>query len=167
MSHIPAGWRPETLLFISRLLFYTAEHFLITTSHGPRRKHNLYYWSVFTGQLHSNGHGADNIGNTFSALLRRVYSGYVFTESLPSNWYTRHNIKILKYIIINHIKYYQLTIALCATAYGITEGVRLQRTWGLNRTLPSHSWGEQQPKLFLSTRTVTNLDATKRREENK
>jgi hypothetical protein len=41
-AHIPAGWRPETRLFTSRRLFYTAEHFLLTTLNGPRRKHNPY-----------------------------------------------------------------------------------------------------------------------------
>jgi hypothetical protein len=35
-AHILAGWRPETRLFTS------AEHFLITTSHGPHRKYIQY-----------------------------------------------------------------------------------------------------------------------------
>jgi hypothetical protein len=38
-AHIPAGWRPETLL--SRILLYSLEHFLITTLHGPHGKYSL------------------------------------------------------------------------------------------------------------------------------
>jgi hypothetical protein len=45
-AHTPAGWRPETRLFTSRLLFYSAEHVLITTLHGPLRKHNLLFYSA-------------------------------------------------------------------------------------------------------------------------
>jgi hypothetical protein len=35
-AHIPAGWRLKTRPFTS---LYAAEHFLITTLHGPRWKH--------------------------------------------------------------------------------------------------------------------------------
>jgi hypothetical protein len=49
-AHIPAGWRLETRHFTSRLLFYSAKHFLITTLHWPRRKQPVIlrrcvYWS--------------------------------------------------------------------------------------------------------------------------
>jgi hypothetical protein len=46
-AHIPASWRSETRLFTLDYSFYStsfcsAEHFLITTSHGPHGKHILY-----------------------------------------------------------------------------------------------------------------------------
>jgi hypothetical protein len=60
-----------------------AEHLFITTLHGPRRKHSLYFQGgVLTGPLPSNGR----------PMFARVrLRGSVFTESLPSNGSIRHN----------------------------------------------------------------------------
>jgi hypothetical protein len=72
-AHNLVGWSLET-----RLLFHTAEHSFITTSHGPRRKHSL-----ITDPLPSNGR----------PIAVRVGSHRnVFTESLPSNGSIRHTI---------------------------------------------------------------------------
>jgi hypothetical protein len=80
-AHIPAGWRPETRLFTSP---YAAEHFFITTLHGPRRKRNLYFQGgLFTDPLPSNG---------CLIVARDCFRGNVFIESLPSNGCTRHNM---------------------------------------------------------------------------
>jgi hypothetical protein len=73
---IPAGWRPETRLFTS---LYAAEHFFKITSHRPRRKQSL----LFTNPLRSNG----------CPIMAHVGSRVnMFTESLPSNGFIRHNI---------------------------------------------------------------------------
>jgi hypothetical protein len=72
----------ECLSLLS-LLFCPAEHFLITTLHGPHRKHSLYCSSgVFTEPLPTNRRPI-----VASVCLR----GNVFTESLPNNGYTRHS----------------------------------------------------------------------------
>jgi hypothetical protein len=80
--HIPAGWRLE----LDLTLFYTVEHFLITTSQGPRRKHSPYCWGgVLTDPFPSNRY----------PIVTCVHSrGNVFTESLPSSGSMRHNIML-------------------------------------------------------------------------
>jgi hypothetical protein len=60
-AHIPAGWHPETRLSTPCC---STEFFFTTTSYEPHGKRRL--------------------------LLSRIVLG-VFTESLPSNGYTRHN----------------------------------------------------------------------------
>jgi hypothetical protein len=60
----------------------------ITPRQGPRRKHSLYCWNVFTEPLHSNGRGED---------LHRKQSLYcwgLFTDPLLSNVYTRDIINV-------------------------------------------------------------------------
>jgi hypothetical protein len=42
-AHIPVGWLLETRLDYYSILVYAAEPFFITTLHGPRRKHRLYF----------------------------------------------------------------------------------------------------------------------------
>jgi hypothetical protein len=77
-AKLPEGWRPEIRL----LLFYPAEHFLMTTLHGPCRKHKLYCSEgLFTNLLPSNGR---------PTVARLRLCGNVFTESLNSNGYIRH-----------------------------------------------------------------------------
>jgi hypothetical protein len=64
----------------------TNEHFFITTLHGLRRKHSLYCkGGVFTDTLTSSGH---------PIVAPVCFLGNVFTESLPSNGYTCHNIEM-------------------------------------------------------------------------
>jgi hypothetical protein len=48
-SYIPAGWRLETP-FCS-ILLYAAEHFFITTLHGPRRKQPLLLTTSVYGAI--------------------------------------------------------------------------------------------------------------------
>jgi hypothetical protein len=76
---IPAGWRPETRLYI---LGYCVWSCILTVSfykprHRPHRKRSLYSWrGVFTAPLPSNRR----------TIVERVcLRGNVFTESLPSN----------------------------------------------------------------------------------
>jgi hypothetical protein len=97
-AHILADWRLETRLDSTRLcsiLLYAAEHFFITTLHGTRGKRRLLLFrivlGVFTAPLHSNGRGTDHTENRLS-IVEECLPGHVFTESLPSNGYTRHNI---------------------------------------------------------------------------
>jgi hypothetical protein len=100
-AHIPGCWRPETRIFISRLLFYPVEHFLITTLHGPRRKDSLYFYGgMFTDLMPSN-----------RRLVARVYlRGNSFPESLPSNGYIQHSIikincKQMRYVVLKETTY--------------------------------------------------------------
>jgi hypothetical protein len=66
-------------------LLCSAKHVRITTLHGPRRKNSLYCWEgLFTDPLSSNWH-------PIVACVRLC--GNVFTESLPSNGSTCHNMK--------------------------------------------------------------------------
>jgi hypothetical protein len=56
----------------------------ITPRHGPHRRHSLYCWRcVFTAPL---------LSNRRPTVPRVCFCGNVFSESLPSNEYTRHNI---------------------------------------------------------------------------
>jgi hypothetical protein len=68
--------------------------FFITTLHGLHGKHCLLLsrivLGVFTAPLHSNGRGEEYIENIL--LLTRVCLWQLFTESLPSNGYTRRTI---------------------------------------------------------------------------
>jgi hypothetical protein len=84
---MPGGWRPETRLFTSLLLFYPAEHFFITTLHGPREKHHhllsRIVVGVFTDPLSSNRRPIDaRVGSRWN----------VFTELLPNSESIRHII---------------------------------------------------------------------------
>jgi hypothetical protein len=64
----------------------TTEHLFITTLHGPRRKHSFYCkGEVFTDSLPTSGH---------PIVAPACFLGNVFTESLSSNEYTRHNIEM-------------------------------------------------------------------------
>jgi hypothetical protein len=83
-SSYPGRLASRNSTLLSRLLFCTAEHFLITTLHGPHRKHSLYCWrGVLVAPLPSSRR----------PIVARVISREnVFTESLPSNGYTRHII---------------------------------------------------------------------------
>jgi hypothetical protein len=50
-AHIPKGWRLETRLFTLDYCFLLPNTSLITTLHGPRKKHDFYcLGSVFTGR---------------------------------------------------------------------------------------------------------------------
>jgi hypothetical protein len=75
---IPAGWRLETRLD-SMLLLPASELFLITTLHGPRRKHCLSI--VDNACLQRRCIATEAIGLLLAYSLPRN----VFTESLPSN----------------------------------------------------------------------------------
>jgi hypothetical protein len=115
--HIPAGWRLETQHFTS---LYAAERFFVTTLHGPRRKHSLYcYGSVLTDPLPSNGR----------RIVARVGSGgNVFTESLPSNAYTSHNIVR----ILWHVRYRNLShlFSICHTKQELICYLFAVKMWG-------------------------------------
>jgi hypothetical protein len=91
-AHILAGWRLETRL---STLCCPMEFFFITSFHGHHRKHRLLLshivLSLLTAPLCYNGRGADH-KKTDSLLLKRVCRWHMFTKSLPSNGYTRHNI---------------------------------------------------------------------------
>jgi hypothetical protein len=84
-AHIPTGWRLELDSTLStQFLFYIVEHFLITTLHRPHRKHSPNcYGGVFTDSLPSNGR---------HILAHTGSRRNMFTKSLPSDGYTRHNI---------------------------------------------------------------------------
>jgi hypothetical protein len=98
-GHIQAGWnlenRPFTLDYsaLHLLLLSTSSRLLcpfMTSRHGPHKKHSLYCWrGVFTAPLPSNR------PPVFPLVC---FCGKVFSESLPSNEYTRHNIYIYIYI---------------------------------------------------------------------
>jgi hypothetical protein len=94
---LPTQFNSSAPKFISRQVGYSTLHFmllfstflycrtlLITTLQGPRRKNSLYCWiGVFTAPLPSNRY----------PIVAPIGSrGNVFTESLPSNGYTSHNI---------------------------------------------------------------------------
>jgi hypothetical protein len=82
-SSYPSKLASRSSSFTSRLLFCPAEHFFITTLHGPRRKQPVFlkmrvYWSV-TQQW-------------TSFCCTRTLRGNMFTESLRSNGYIGHSM---------------------------------------------------------------------------
>jgi hypothetical protein len=84
-----------TFLKHTECVYKPVEHFLTTTLHKPRRKHNLCCkGGVFTGPLPSN---------KCPNVARVCLCGNVFTKSLPSSGYTRHSIftimKIYNFLI--------------------------------------------------------------------
>jgi hypothetical protein len=84
---LSTGRLGSRIRLLSRLLLlHTVELFLITTLHGPRRRHDLYCSeSLFNNPLSSNGR----------PIVARVrLCGNVFTKSLPSNEFIRHNTYI-------------------------------------------------------------------------
>jgi hypothetical protein len=83
----------------SMLQLPVSELFFITALHGPRRKQNILLGGVFTVPLPSTGR----------PIVARVgFRGNLFTETLPSNVCTRHNIFHcchLLLLFINSCKY--------------------------------------------------------------
>jgi hypothetical protein len=67
----------------------------ITPRHGPRRKHNLNYYSCVYRALHSNGRLADHIENIDLLLSACMLC------ALPSSGSTRHNILSRELVTIN------------------------------------------------------------------
>jgi hypothetical protein len=92
-AHIPTGWRVEAqpftfgstaLLLLLGRVFWVCP--FITHRHGPHRKHSLYCCQgVFTVPLPSKN---------CPFIPRVCFCGNVFSESLPSNEYTRHNTNL-------------------------------------------------------------------------
>jgi hypothetical protein len=109
--------RFETSLFVASYDSIASCPF-ITLRHAPNRKRNLYCWrGVFTAPLPSN------IRPTVDRIGSR---GNVFTESLPSNGHTRHNI----YREFNFVD--QITV-LRITATGAPPAARRVRVLPMNQ----------------------------------